>query len=139
MGAISLCECIFDVLDKNSFEEIFTQITNVLRVAAEIQINGFTQDFNTMLNFTSTKADNTADFCLDSYLDVLHEWACMFGRLIERFEKRKFANFNVLLRSEDLSSVMFKLISLTAKQTTTFQDNSLISFSGIQKIDEQLN
>ena len=92
-----------------------------------------------MQNFTSTKADNTADFCLDSYLDVLHEWACMFGRLIERFEKRKFANFNVLLRSEDLSSVMFKLISLTAKQTTTFQDNSLISFSGIQKIDEQLN
>ena len=92
-----------------------------------------------MQNFTPIKADNTADFCLDSYLDVLHEWACMFGRLIERFEKRKFANFNVLLRSEDLSSVMFKLISLTAKQTTTFQDNSLISFSGIQKIDEQLN
>jgi len=36
MGAIALCECIFNVLDQSSFEQAFGTITNKLRGAADI-------------------------------------------------------------------------------------------------------
>ena len=35
-GAISLCEKIFEVVDKNAFEQIFTTICNKLRGAADL-------------------------------------------------------------------------------------------------------
>lgn len=38
----------------------------------------------------------------------------MFERLIEMFESRKFLNFDVLISSEDLASVLLALIALTA-------------------------
>jgi len=36
MGAISLCECVFSVLDQNSFEQAFGSLANQLRGTADI-------------------------------------------------------------------------------------------------------
>lgn len=49
-GAISLCEKIFEVVDKNAFEQIFTTICNKLRGAADLQIAGFKQDVQAVQN-----------------------------------------------------------------------------------------
>jgi len=35
-GAISLCEKIFEVIDKNAFEQIFSTMANQLRGAADL-------------------------------------------------------------------------------------------------------
>ena len=51
---------------------------------------------------------------LMSQLEVLHGWAGMFSRLIERFESRNYDNFDVLIRSDDLASVLLALIALHA-------------------------
>ena len=51
---------------------------------------------------------------LMSQLDVLHTWAGMYSRIIERFESRSYDNFDVLIRSDDLASVFVYLIALTA-------------------------
>jgi hypothetical protein len=53
---------------------------------------------------------------LMSQLEVLHSWAAMFQKLIEKFESRKYANFEAMVRSEDMASVMIALIALTANQ-----------------------
>ena len=53
---------------------------------------------------------------LMSQLDVLHTWAGMYTRIIERFESRSYDNFDVLIRSDDLASVFVYLIALTANQ-----------------------
>jgi len=72
-------------------------------------------------------------------LEILHAWAGMFARLIERFESRKYDNFDVLIRSEDLASVLFALIALTANKSNMHHLSSVISFSGLQKLDQILN
>lgn len=76
---------------------------------------------------------------LMSQLDVLNAWAAMFTRLIERFESKSYENFDVLIRSEDLASVNLALIALTANKNNAHHFNSVISFSGMQKLDQMLN
>ncbi len=76
---------------------------------------------------------------LMSQLEVLHAWAAMFQKLVEKFESRKYANFDCLTRSEDMASVMISLIALTANQGSPTQQHSVISFSGLQKLDQILN
>ena len=46
-------------------------------------------------------------------LEVLHSWAGMFKRIIERFESSNYKNFNVIIRSDDLATVMTNLLALT--------------------------
>ena len=72
---------------------------------------------------------------LMSQLEVLHSWASMFARLIERLESRNYDNFDVLIRSDDLVSTLVALIALTANQNNPTHTNSVISFSGLQKLD----
>jgi len=60
----------------------------------------------------------------------------MFTRMVEMFESRKYANFDVLIRSEDLASVLLALIALTANKPSVQHQNSIISFSGLHKLDE---
>lgn len=76
---------------------------------------------------------------LMSQLEVLHAWAGMFQKLIEKFENRSYVNFDVFIRSEDLASVMISLIALTANQGSALHQHSVISFSGLQKLDSILN
>lgn len=59
----------------------------------------------------------------------------MFTRLIERFESRQYSNFDILIRSESLASVFVALIALTANQNSARHQQSIISFSGLQKLD----
>ncbi len=47
IGAINLCDCIFSILDMNTFEQAFGTIAHKLRGAADIQIASFKAD---MLN-----------------------------------------------------------------------------------------
>ena len=42
----------------------------------------------------------------------------MFTRLIERFESRNYDHFDIMIRSEDLSSVLISLLALTANQSS---------------------
>jgi len=72
-------------------------------------------------------------------LDVLNAWASMFTRLIERFESKQYENFDVMIRSEDLASVQLALIALTANKNSAHHYASIISFSGLQKLDQMLN
>jgi|FrelakmetLWP11LW_1041352.scaffolds.fasta_scaffold213938_1 hypothetical protein len=74
-----------------------------------------------------------------SQLEVLHAWAGMFARLLERFESRSYDHFEVIIRSDALASVLVALIALTANQTSARHLNSVISFSGLQKLDQLLN
>jgi len=76
---------------------------------------------------------------LMAQLDVLHAWSSMFARMIGVFESRKFSNFDVLIRSEDLASVLLAIIALTANKASAQHQNSIISFSGLAKLDQQLN
>lgn len=76
---------------------------------------------------------------LMAQLEVLHQWTRMFKALIERFESKNYAHFNVLMRSEDLARVFIELLALTANQGSARYHNSLISFSGLQKLDQILN
>ena len=76
---------------------------------------------------------------LYQYLDVLHAWTQMFARMIEVFESRNFENFQVLIRSEDLAAVLMALFSLTANQANAQHQNSIISFCGLQRLDQPLN
>jgi len=59
----------------------------------------------------------------------------MFYRIIERFESRNYDHFDALIRSEDLASVCIALLALTANQASPLHQASLISFSGLQKLD----
>ena len=61
-------------------------------------------------------ADDPIAMRLMSQLDVLQAWASMFSRMIEVFESRNFDNFDTLIRSEDLASVLVAIIALTANQ-----------------------
>ena len=70
-----------------------------------------------------------------SYLEVLHAWASMFANLIGVFESRKYANFDALIRSEDLASVLLAIIALTENKASAQHHNSIISFSGLEKVD----
>lgn len=72
---------------------------------------------------------------LMSQLEVLHQWAGMFERLIEKFESRNYDHFDVLIRSDDLASVLVALVALNANQNNATHMNSIISFSGLQKLD----
>lgn len=74
-----------------------------------------------------------------SHLDVLHQWIGMFHRIIERFESRNFDHFDILIRSEDLASVCVAILALTANQSSAQHQASLISFSGLEKLDQVLN
>ena len=113
-GAISLCEKIFEVVDKNAFEQIFTTICNKLRGAADLQIAGFKQDVQAVQSQMPASADDPIAVRLMAQLDVLQAWASMFSRMIEVFESRNYDNFDVLIRSEDLASVLVAIIALTA-------------------------
>ena len=113
-GAISLCEKIFEVVDKNAFEQIFTTICNKLRGAADLQIAGFKQDVQAVQSQMPASADDPIAMRLMAQLDVLQAWASMFSRMIEVFESRNYDNFDVLIRSEDLASVLVAIIALTA-------------------------
>lgn len=66
-----------------------------------------------------------------SQLEILHTWAGMFMRMIERFETRQYAHFDVIIRSDDLSSVYVALLALCANQNNAVHQSSVISFSGI--------
>ena len=81
-------------------------------------------------------ADDPIAMRLMSQLDVLQAWASMFSRMIEVFESRNFDNFDTLIRSEDLASVLVAIIALTANQGSAQHQNSIISFSGLQKLDQ---
>ena len=59
-------------------------------------------------------ADDPIAMRLMAQLDVLQAWASMFSRMIEVFESRNYDNFDVLIRSEDLASVLVAIIALTA-------------------------
>ena len=72
-------------------------------------------------------------------LEVLHSWAGMFKRIIERFESSNYKNFNVIIRSDDLATVMTNLLALTVNQNSALHATSIVSFSGLQKLDQLLN
>jgi len=91
------------------------QIARALRGAADMQIANFKADMLTMQSQNvPMDATNPLAMRLMSQLEVLHQWACMFTRLIERFESRNYDHFDVMIRSEDLSSVLLNLLALTA-------------------------
>ena len=63
----------------------------------------------------------------------------MFCRLVERLESKEYRNFDVLIRSDDLASMLIAGMALTANQGNARHAESLISFSGYQKLDQLLN
>ena len=63
----------------------------------------------------------------------------MFNRLIERFESNKYANYDVLIRSDDLATVFIAVLALTSNEGNARHASSMISFTGLEKIDHLLN
>ena len=53
---------------------------------------------------------------LTAYLDVLLEWSNMFECLLEKFESKTYAHFDIISRSEALAQTMTNIIGLTANQ-----------------------
>ena len=47
-GSISLCECVFSVLDQESFEQAYMPIARALRGAADTQMASFKADMLTL-------------------------------------------------------------------------------------------
>lgn len=72
-------------------------------------------------------------------LEILHSWASMHHRILERFESSKYQHFQVIMRSGRLSDVLVALIALTANSSDGRHAGSLISFSGLEKLDKLLN
>ena len=138
-GTILLCEKIFLVLERDVFEQLFSQIANKLRGAADLQIGRFKQDIQTAQSQGLMVAEDPIGVRLMNQLEVLQAWANMFQSLISTFENKKYSNFDVLIRSEDLASVFLQIIALTSNKTSALHQNSVISFSGIAKLDQKLN
>lgn len=47
-GSINLCECVFSVLDQESFEQVYMSMVRALRGAADTQMGNFKADMLTM-------------------------------------------------------------------------------------------
>ena len=118
IGATLLCDVVFSVLKPGNFQQAFEPLMIAMQSVAELQIANFKADMLTVqsqMPFDQIlSANNPLAMRLTSYLDVLHVWANMFERVLEKFESRQYANYTFFARSEALSSVMASLIGLTA-------------------------
>lgn len=85
-----------------------------MQQAVDSQIASFKVDMQNVQNYQNLNANDPLAVRLTAYLDVLLVFSSMFERVLEKFESNKFANFNILSRSEALSQVMTNIIGLTA-------------------------
>jgi len=93
-------------------------MADTLRGAANIYIANFKADIlqvqSTMPLDQAVSTSHPLAVRLMSQLEVLHSWAGMVARLLERLESRSYDHFDVIIRSDALANVLVALIALTA-------------------------
>lgn len=77
---------------------------------------------------------------LQNQVEVLKQWADVHESIFEKYQDEKSFSFtNVLAKSDTLASVFTALIALNANHNNVRHVNSVISFSGLGKLDLILN
>lgn len=77
---------------------------------------------------------------LQNQVEVLRQWADVHETLLESFSDDKEVDFLTLLaKSDTLASVFTSLIALNANHNNPNHASSIISFSGLGKLDLILN
>jgi hypothetical protein len=77
---------------------------------------------------------------LQNQVEVLKQWADVHESIFEKYQDEKSFSFtNVLAKSDTLASVFTALIALNANHNNVRHANSVISFSGLGKLDLILN
>lgn len=71
-------------------------------------------------------------------LQVLHQWVAAHQNILERFESKKYYGFDLFAQSPKYATVLTQIVGILV---TTSQQNvgCIISISGLEKLDQQLN
>ena len=77
---------------------------------------------------------------LQNQIEVLRQWAEVHESICEKCQdENSFEFMNVLAKSDTLASVFTALVALNANHNNPHHATSIISFSGLGKLDHILN
>ena len=73
-----------------------------------------------------------------SHLDVLQEWVNIHVNILERWESKRYFGYSMMCKSESFANTISRIVTITL-QIGGSTNVSLISLSGLQKLDNLMN
>jgi hypothetical protein len=122
-----------------TFLPAFEKLSQALREVVELNVANFKADITWIRNDPSLFSQ--VERRVQNQVEVLHQWATVHESLLEKYRDEKSYTFlNSFARSESTAAVITALIALNANHNNIDgQAHSIISFSGLGKLDLLLN
>lgn len=126
---------------KNSgeFEARCNDIISCFHKLVEVGIVSARQLFDNLpTNVEELSLDNPQVAAVLSTMDFLKNWSTTVYRTLEKFTTAEYKGFRSFALSDQLCDAIFRLLGVTAVKIQNPQ-NCLISHTGLEKLDNQLN
>lgn len=82
-------------------------------------------------------ADSPVALKVTQQLDLITAWVAMHERILERLETQDYFGYDLFARSNAYSTIIIQVLGLSI--TDSAEAQSILSMSGFQKLDQQLN
>ena len=142
LGSILLCESAYAAAQTpEKFMKIFEALSVPLADCCTNATNRFKISFATVKADPQAHADSSHQSSQQVQQDlmVIQSWVRMHERLLERFESQMHFGFDHFIRSNAYSNAFTSLLGININDESNPAVATLLSFSGLQTIDEQLN